>query len=50
MEERNGLVAFGPRDAIAAFTASLDAPAGGFQSTPFYARINDSYKNGAGFC
>jgi hypothetical protein len=48
VEERNGLVAFGPRDAVAAFTASLDVPAGGFQNTPFYARINDSYKNGAG--
>ena len=48
VEERNGLVAFGPRDAVAAFAASLDAPAGGFQNTPFYSRINDSYKNGAG--
>ena len=37
-----------PRDAVAAFAASLDAPAGGFQNTPFYARINESYKNGAG--
>jgi ferric-dicitrate binding protein FerR (iron transport regulator) len=48
VEERNGLVAFGPRDAIAAFAPSLDAPAGGFQGTPFYARIEESYKNGAG--
>ena len=48
VEERNGLVAFGPRDAVAAFAASLDAPAGGFQNTPFYSRINESYKNGAG--
>jgi FecR-like protein/putative zinc finger protein len=48
VEERNGLVAFGPKDAIAAFTGSLDTPAGGFQSTPFYARIDESYKNGAG--
>ncbi len=48
VEERNGLVAFGPRDAVAAFAASLDAPAGGFQNTQFYARINESYKNGAG--
>jgi ferric-dicitrate binding protein FerR (iron transport regulator) len=47
-EERNGLVAFGPKDAIAAFAGSLDAPAGGFQNTQFYARINESYKNGAG--
>ena len=48
VEERNGLVAFGPKDAVAAFAASLDAPAGGFQNTPFYTRINESYKNGAG--
>ena len=48
VEERNGMVAFGPKDAVAAFAPSLDAPAGGFQSTPFYARINESYKNGAG--
>jgi hypothetical protein len=48
VEERNGLVAFGPRDAVAAFAGSLDAPAGGFQNTPFYSRIGESYKNGAG--
>jgi len=48
VEERNGLVAFGPRDAVAAFAASLDVPTGGIQNTPFYSRINDSYKNGAG--
>jgi hypothetical protein len=48
VEERNGLVAFGPRDAVAAFASSLDVPTGGIQNTPFYARINDSYKNGAG--
>ncbi len=48
VEERNGLVAFGPKDAIAAFAGSLDTPSGGFQSTPFYARIDESYKNGAG--
>ncbi len=57
VEERNGLVAFGPADkgaAIAAFAASAAfttsaAPAGGFQNTQFYARIDESYKNGAGF-
>ena len=49
VEERNGLVAFGPKDAVAAFAPILDAPAGGFQNTPFYTRINESYKNGAGF-
>jgi hypothetical protein len=49
VEERNGLVAFGPRDAVAAFAGCLDAPNGGFQNTQFYARIGESYKNGAGF-
>jgi hypothetical protein len=48
VEERNGLVAFGPRDAMAGFAASLDSPAAGFQNTPFFARISDSYRNGAG--
>lgn len=48
VEERNGLVAFGPKDALAAFASSLDTPAGGFESTPFYARIGESYKNGVG--
>jgi hypothetical protein len=49
VEERNGLVAFGPKDAVAAFAGCLDAPAGGFQNTQFYARIGEAYKNGAGF-
>ena len=53
VEERNGLVAFGPRDAVAAFASTAfaagnDAPAGGFRNTPFYARIDESYKDGAG--
>src|ERR1017187_2664795 len=53
VEERNGFVAFGPHDAVAAFASSAfaaasGAPAGGFQNTPFYARIDESYKNGAG--
>lgn len=48
VEERNGLVAFGPKDAVAAFAGSFDAPTGGFQNTQFYARINESYKSGAG--
>jgi ferric-dicitrate binding protein FerR (iron transport regulator) len=47
-EERNGLLAFGPNDAIAAFASSLDAPAGGFQGSPFYTRIQESYKSGVG--
>jgi hypothetical protein len=49
VEERNGLVAFGPKDAVAAFAGCLDTPDGGFQNTQFYTRINESYKNGAGF-
>ena len=47
VDERNGMVAFGPSDAVAAFSANL-APAGGFAGTPFYARIMESYQNGAG--
>jgi len=46
--ERNGLLAFGPMDAIAGFAASLDTPSGAFQNTPFYTRIDESYKNGVG--
>jgi hypothetical protein len=48
VEERNGLAAFGPKDAVAAFTSALDAPHSGFQNTPFYARIDESYGNGVG--
>ncbi len=48
VEERNGLVAFGPKDAVDAFAPSIDSAVGGFQNTPFYARINDSYRNGVG--
>ncbi len=47
-DERNGLVAFGPPDAVAAFAANLDHTAGGFDATPFYSRIMESYRNGAG--
>ena len=50
VEERNGLIAFGPKDAVAAFAGSLDAPAGGFQSTPFYARIAESYRRAPDCC
>ncbi|MGA2271018.1 MAG: FecR domain-containing protein [Bryobacteraceae bacterium] len=49
IETRAGLVAFGPPGgAVAAFAAELDSPSGGFQSTPFYARIAQSYREGAG--
>ena len=44
IEERNGMVAFGPAGAVAAFAANLDRPAGGFDGTPFYARIMESYQ------
>lgn len=46
---RNGLVAFSPMPgAVEAFAPALDSPAGGFQTTPFYARIAESYHDGAG--
>jgi ferric-dicitrate binding protein FerR (iron transport regulator) len=48
-EERNGTIAFGPAAPVAAFAANLDRPSGSFESTPFYARIMESYRNGAGF-
>jgi ferric-dicitrate binding protein FerR (iron transport regulator) len=49
IEQRNGLVAFGPDStAVAALAAALDAPNGGFQTTAFYSRIVESYRNGAG--
>ncbi len=52
LETRNGLVAFGPvRDAVEAVTAGLDSSPG-FSGTPFYARIAEAYRDGAGvlFC
>ena len=61
IETRNGLVAFSPsREALTAFAPALDsAPGGfqntpgfettpGFQTTPFWARIAESYRDGAG--
>ncbi|HXK02763.1 MAG TPA: FecR domain-containing protein [Verrucomicrobiae bacterium] len=49
IEQRNGLVAFGPdANAIASFAQTLDSPAGTFTGTPFYQRISESYRNGAG--
>jgi len=47
-EERKGMVAFGSAAAVGEFTAHLDGASGGFAGTPFYARIMESYKNGAG--
>jgi ferric-dicitrate binding protein FerR (iron transport regulator) len=49
VEQRNRLVAFSPDSAaLAEFAPSLDQPAGGFGSTPFYTRIRQAYANGAG--
>jgi hypothetical protein len=49
VEMRNGLVLFGPdRDAVAAMAPALDTASGGFAGTPFYARIDEAYKFGAG--
>ena len=49
IEMRNGLVAFGPdRAAVEQFAPALDATAGSFQGTPFYARIAEAYRDGAG--
>src|SRR5207249_2237644 len=50
IEARNGLVAFSPDpEALAAFAPALEGATGGFESTPFYARIAESYRDGAGF-
>jgi hypothetical protein len=55
VDERLGLVAFGPKDAVAAFAGVLGKTAYGtrlsneFRDTLFYTRINESYKNGVGF-
>lgn len=49
VEMRNGMVAFGPdRDSVKQVAPALDTAAGGFQGTPFYARIQDAYRDGAG--
>ena len=49
VEARNGLTLFGPnREAMAAFAPALDAATGGFEATPFYSRIAESYREGAG--
>jgi hypothetical protein len=48
-EERNGLVEFGSPAGVHELSAALDSPNGGIQSTPFFARINDVYRQGAGF-
>lgn len=49
IEERNGMVVFGPDSrAVEQLARSLDSPSSGFQGTPFYARIAEAYRNGAG--
>jgi hypothetical protein len=49
VEVRHGLVAFGPdRAAVESLAPIFDSPAGGFEGTPFYARIAQVYREGAG--
>ncbi|MGB9457813.1 MAG: FecR domain-containing protein [Bryobacteraceae bacterium] len=49
VEVRHGLVAFGPeRAAVESLASVFDSPAGGFEGTPFYARIAELYREGAG--
>ena len=46
---RPGLVVFGPAKAsVESMAAALDSASGSFQGTPFYARIADAYRTGAG--
>ena len=48
MATRGTLVVFGPvKESVEALAAGLDATPG-IQSTPFYARIQESFRNGAG--
>lgn len=49
VEARNGRVIFGPeRAAVDRLAPALDAASGGFAGTPFYARIQQAYAEGAG--
>ncbi len=53
VESRNGFAVFGPdRAAVAAFAPAMDSATGAFQGTPFYKRIEQTYREGAGllFC
>jgi hypothetical protein len=47
VETRPGLVVFGHPDAVKVLAAALDGN-GGFNGTPFHARIAEAYKGGAG--
>jgi hypothetical protein len=48
VETRPGLVAFGTPAAVERLAPALVTPAGGFMGTPFYTRIAEVYRNGAG--
>ncbi len=49
IETRGNVVVFGPLPAaVKGLASALDAPAGGFAATPFYARIAEAYRQGAG--
>jgi hypothetical protein len=49
VETRPGVVVFGPKAAsVQSVTAALDAPNPGFKGTPFYNRIAEAYRGGAG--
>ena len=48
IETRPGLVAFGPApELVKGLASALDSPSS-FSTTPFYARISESYREGAG--
>lgn len=49
VQPHGSLVVFGPvADSVQSLASSLDSPAG-MQGTPFFARIEESFHNGAGF-
>jgi len=49
VESRNGFVVFGPdRASVERLAPVMDAASGTFQGTPFYARIEQAYAEGAG--
>jgi FecR protein len=48
-QERNGLVLFGAPRAVEQLSGVLDSPNGSIQSTDLYRRVEDVYRQGAGF-
>jgi len=49
VEVRHGIVVYGPdRAAVENLAPVFDLPSGGFEGTPFYARIAQIYREGAG--